>query len=94
MDENINRFVVVDRIKLILMVLFLQKLLELKSNIKQSNTDAVFVKPNPPSPVTKEIQRGTKRSHDVGKFNESNDYYSHQIQLSFLFQQLRMIMPL
>ncbi|CAF1179718.1 unnamed protein product [Adineta ricciae] len=41
-----------------------QKLLELKSNIKQSNTDAIFAKPSPPSPVSSEAQRGVKRSHD------------------------------
>ncbi|CAF1643671.1 unnamed protein product [Adineta ricciae] len=47
-----------------------QKLLELKSNIKQSNTDAIFAKPLPPSPANNEAQRGVKRSHDVANAND------------------------
>jgi zinc finger protein 830 len=48
-----------------------QKLLELKSNIKQTNSDAVFAKPFPPSPLTTQPQRGVKRPHDVAT---SDDY--------------------
>jgi len=43
----------------------LKKLLELKSNIKQTNSDTVFAKPVPPSPVTTQQQRGVKRSHEA-----------------------------
>lgn len=44
----------------------IQKLLEVKSNIKQANADFVFTKPYPPESVSTQ-QRGIKRSHDVGK---------------------------
>jgi hypothetical protein len=43
----------------------MQKLLELKSNIKQTNADSVFTKPFPPSPIQTQ-QRGIKRPHDIG----------------------------
>ncbi|UJR31164.1 hypothetical protein I4U23_018671 [Adineta vaga] len=47
-----------------------QKLLELKSNIQQSNADSVFAKPLPPSPITNQVQRGVKRSHEVATAND------------------------
>lgn len=46
-----------------------QKLLELKSNIKQTNSDEVFAKPVPPSPVTNQ-QRGVKRSHETSTVDD------------------------
>ncbi|CAF0876981.1 unnamed protein product [Adineta steineri] len=49
-----------------------QKLLELKSNIKQTNSDSVFTKPFPPPPLSnqQQQQRGIKRPHEV----DSNDH--------------------
>ncbi|CAF3322308.1 unnamed protein product [Rotaria sp. Silwood2] len=47
-----------------------QKVLELKSNIKQSNTESVFTKPYPPPPLTTQ-QRGIKRPHDVATSSDN-----------------------
>ncbi|CAF0979822.1 unnamed protein product [Rotaria sordida] len=47
-----------------------QKLTELKSNIKQSNSESVFAKPFPP-PSTTTQQRGIKRSHDVATSSDN-----------------------
>ncbi|CAF1126285.1 unnamed protein product [Rotaria sp. Silwood1] len=47
-----------------------QKVLELKSNIKQSNADSVFTKPFPPSSATTQ-QRGIKRPHDVATSSDN-----------------------
>ena len=60
------RFVFKSNLLLPFFFLNIQKLLELKSNIKQSDEESVFSKPLPPSPVKIHPQRGVKRPHDVG----------------------------
>ncbi len=62
-----------------LFIFNIQKLLELKSNIKQSNTESVFAKPLPPPPLTtQQQQRGIKRPHDVGMSNKLNQCIIHK----------------
>jgi len=79
MDENINKFVLFKK-KINLFIFNIQKLLELKSNIKQSNTESVFAKPLPPPPLTtqQQQQRGIKRPHDVGMSNKLNQCIIHK----------------
>jgi len=81
MEENINKFVLFLK-KNYLFIFNIQKLLELKSNIKQSNTESVFAKPLPPSPVInqqQQQQRGIKRPHDVGMSNKLNQCIIHKL---------------
>jgi hypothetical protein len=82
MEENINMFVLFLK-KIYLFIFNIQKLLELKSNIKQSNTESVFAKPLPPSPVItqQQQQRGIKRPHDVGMSNKLNQCIIHKLMI-------------
>lgn len=56
-------------------------MLELKSNIKQSNADSVFAKPLPPSSDASQAARGVKRSHDVGAYLRSVSHLPIDIDL-------------
>ena len=66
----------------------IQKLLELKSNIKQTNTEPVFAKPFPPAPITPQ-QRGIKRPHDVGMSIKLNELVKSNPIIDFVYSNFK-----